>query len=551
MTTIDNRVLGPFATRAGVKRNRPMNHESQSMRQALANPDHAIRDLDRADSSDSLMDFIRLHWATLEPKRKLVTGWSLDAMIEHLQAVERGQIRKLLMNVPPGWMKSMSTNVFFPAWVWGPRNRPDVRFIGASYSQALTLRDNRRCRQLIADPYYQALWGDRFSIMPDQDTKSKFENDKRGWKIATSVGGSVVGERGDIFIIDDPHNIKDGESDAVRERTLQWFTEIVPSRVNDPDKSAFIVIMQRVARDDVSGLILAKELGYEHLCMPMEYEDDHPFPSRTFFDFKDPRSRDGELLWPERYSPNAVEELKKSLRAWGGDYAVAGQLQQRPAPRGGGMFKKSWWRFFRTEANETFGPVAPRPAGCWDGDAVELPSAMDWGVLSVDCAFKDKTTGSRVAQLVITSSGPFIFVRDNVTDFMDFKKTVDTMATFDEKSELSGGLLHKWEDEIDGALVEDKANGSAVINTLYGLIAGVVAINPEGGKQSRASAIVLAVQSGHVLLPDGAPWVDDFVDEFSNFPVGGRNDQVDSLSQAMIYMTENRDELRAMWMTNL
>jgi predicted phage terminase large subunit-like protein len=327
---------------------------------------------------------------------------------------------------------------------------------------------------------------------------------------------------------------------------------VVPTRVNDADDSVLLVIMQRVHQKDVSGLIISKELGYDHLCIPMNFERESEIRSRTYLNFVDPREDEGQLAWPERFSADAVKTLKKTLSATGGDYAVSGQLQQRPTPRGGGKFKKSWWRFFRTEANDTFGDVAPRPAGCWDGPAVPLPSDFDTAFVSSDCGFRDNTNNSRVSHLVLGFDGPYCFVLDNVTEHQDFLQTVECIATVDPVTEnLTGGLLHKWKDIVDGALVEGKANGDAVVNTLSRNIAGIITIDPEGGKQSRANAIVLPVRSGHVLLPDGAPWLDDFVDELANFPVGTHDDQVDALSQGIIYTIENQDELTALWMSKL
>lgn len=304
------------------------------------------RQLDKLDCEESLMDFVKFTWRTVEPARPFVQGWAIEAIVEHLEAVTSGHIRKLLMNVPPGFMKSLTTDVFWPAWEWGPRNMPTMRYVCASYSEALTIRDNMRCRNIMKSPEYQELWGDRFAFNPEQDAKMKFANDKTGFKIATSVGGLGTGERGDRVIIDDPHNVIEGESDAKRENVLFWFTEVMPTRVNDPDKATFIVIMQRVHERDVSGLILEKELGFEHLCIPMRYEVDHPFAvkNRSRIGWRgDPRSKDGDLAFPQRFSKDACFEMEKAMMAWGGTYAVAGQMQQRPEPRGGGMVKTEWY----------------------------------------------------------------------------------------------------------------------------------------------------------------------------------------------------------------
>ena len=298
----------------------------------FGDPDTMLEGLEKADCEGSLLEFIKAFWVELEPERPFTYGRVIEELCAHLEAITAGKIKKLLINVPPGCMKSLLVSVFWPAWEWGPKGRPDLRYICASYSQDLTVRDNRRMRILVGSKRYQKYWGSKVQISADQDAKLKFETTARGWKIATSVGGAVVGERGDRFIIDDPHNIKDVESEKIRENTIQWFTEIVPTRVNDPEKAVFLVIMQRVHERDVSGIILnaANRMGYDCFIMPMEYEEDHPHKSQTSLGFVDWRKDDGELLWPERFNQLVVDELKEQLSSWGGGYAVAGSSSRGP-----------------------------------------------------------------------------------------------------------------------------------------------------------------------------------------------------------------------------
>lgn len=305
----------------------------------------------KANAEDNLTEFAQLVWSTVEPARPFVRGWALDAIMEHLMAVHRGEIRHLLMNVPPGFMKSLATDVFFPAWEWGPKNRADLRYVCASYSHDLTIRDNVRTRMVIDSDVYQQLWGDRFHLIDEQNAKQKFANNRMGWKLATSVHGVGTGERGDRVIIDDPHNVLEAESDAKRNSALQWFTEVMPTRVNDMKTAAFIVIMQRVHEADVAGLILEKELGYTHLCIPMHFDPNHPQidKRRCWTGWTgDPRKMEEELAFPERYDHEEVERMTKVMMSWGGAYAVAGQFEQRPEPRGGGMVKKDWFEIVDT-----------------------------------------------------------------------------------------------------------------------------------------------------------------------------------------------------------
>lgn len=491
---------------------------------AASDPDLVVDELDRLDSEEQLRLFIKLAWHVVEPARDFVPNWHIDCISDCLTAVSRGQILRLLINIPPGGMKSLTTDAFWPAWEWGPDAHPELRYVSASYSDQLTVRDNRRCRSIIQSPWYQRLWSDRFKIVSDQNAKTRFDNDHMGFKIATSVGGLGAGERGDRFVIDDPHNIRDGESTAKRNDALEWFSETVPTRMSDPKKSAIIVIMQRVHESDVSGLILERELGYTHVCLPMEFE-----PTRKCFveviGFEDPRVEEGELLWPEHMSRSVVERDKIAM----GEYAVAGQFQQRPAPRGGGMFKRMWWRFYQTAAGKR------RPMDCdEETPATPLPPGFDWLVLSVDAAFKATKQGSRVGLVLVGGRGPFRYVLDNRTASLTFSQTIEVIEA-----------MVKENPKCSRILIEDKANGPAIIDVLRQKLAGIIPVQPDGGKESRASAMQPSVQSGHWLLPEGVLWVEDFVTEFAMFPSSARNDQVDAVSQAANFMTSGVDVSRA------
>lgn len=472
----------------------------------MRNPEEGHDILDKLDAEESLREYTKLMWSILEPKREFIDGWAIGAIAEALEAVTSGQIRRLLLNVPPGFMKSMSTNVFWPSWEWGPKNRPEMRYVSGSYSEQLTIRDNRRTRNLITSDLYQRLWGDRFHLTADQNAKVRFDNNATGFKIATSVGGLGAGERGDRFIIDDPHNTKDGESDAKRNEAIQWFTEVVPTRINDPELSAIIVIMQRVHEQDVSGLILAKELGYDHLCIPMEFETDHPHKSTVFF-FTDPRTEDGELAWPERFTERHLEkDLKPTLRAWGGSYAEAGQLQQRPAPRGGGMFKKDNWKF----VDQAPAVVRARARG-WD-----FASTKNAGAFTAGCK------GS-IAPPPGCKQGTAIYIEDVTRGQWGVHECEkEFLATTENDGKKVGvdipqdpGQSGKWQKTY-----------------LLGQVNGYDArATPESGsKEDRAKPLEAQQEAGNVYLVRG-PWNDAFIAEAAMFPNGQFKDQIDAASR--------------------
>lgn len=444
----------------------------------------------------------------LEPNRDFVGGWVVDAICDHLEAVSRGEITRLLINVPPGCMKSLTTNVFWPAWEWGPRGCPGNRYVCASYSETLTIRDNRRCRNLINSAAYQEQWGDVFSLTADQNAKVRFDTDKTGWKIATSVGGVGTGERGDRVIVDDPHNVKETESDVKRDSVLQWFTEVLPTRINDPEKSAIVVIMQRVHERDVSGHILRAELGYDHLCLPMEYEPDHPYRSKTRINFHDPREKEEELLWPERFPKNYLEtDLKPVLRSWGGEYGVAGQLQQRPAPRGGGMFRREDFRVVNAPAERA------RKVRGWDLASTSGGGAFTAGVLlSVD--------GSR------------IYIEDVVRGQWSSRKVeekIEATAEYDGHD-----VVISIPQDPGQAGVHQKAAYAALLKGYE------VRFSPEtGSKEQRAVPISAQAEAGNVALVRGE-WNELFLREAETFPRGAYKDQIDALSRAYAQLIKRR-----------
>jgi hypothetical protein len=226
---------------------------SNSFAPLLTRP--CLRDeIDMEMAARSLREFVLQAWAVVEPSTPFVPGWHIDVIIEHLEAVTRGQIRNLLMNVPPRHMKSLLVSVFWPAWEW--IRWPERRWLFSSYAAQLSIRDSVKCRRLIESPWYQARWGHVFSLTSDQNTKGRFDNNRSGYRLSTSVGGAVTGEGGDRIICDDPHNVQEAESDSVRKNALDWFDVVMSTRVNDPKTSSKLVVMQRCHQQDLSGHLL-------------------------------------------------------------------------------------------------------------------------------------------------------------------------------------------------------------------------------------------------------------------------------------------------------
>jgi predicted phage terminase large subunit-like protein len=453
----------------------------------------------------------------VEPATLFVPGWHIDAIVEHLEAVSRSEIRNLLINVPPRHMKSLLVSVFWLAWEW--TRWPERRWLYSSYAASLSIRDSVNCRRLIESPWYQQRWGHVFRLTGDQNAKTRFDNNRSGYRLSTSVGGSVTGEGGDRIVCDDPHKVDEVESDAVRKSTIDWWDVVMSTRVNDPKTSAMVVVMQRCHQQDLSGHLLEKG-NWEHLCLPAEYEGQS---RATSIGFVDPRQNHGDLLWRERFGEKEIEQLKLSL----GSYAAAGQLQQRPSPPEGGLIKRHWFRFFQRRG-DSLPPVQVRmPDGTLRSIApVDAPPAVDEQFQSWDCSFKDLETSDFVVGQIWGRVGADFFLGEQVRGRMNFPATLRAVRD----------LSARWQGAT-AKLIEDKANGSAVIQMLQHELPGIIPVNPQGGKVARAAAISPLIEAGNVYLPhpDWAPWVWEFIEECAAFPNGKQDDQVDTMTQAILY----------------
>lgn len=529
--------------------------DDKVLQAALANPEAALAEIDKVESERKLLDFIKNGWHQLEPGSPFVPGWAVEATCDHLQAVTEGQIKRLLINVPPGCTKSMTTSVFWPAWEWGPRNLPSYRYILAAHEKDLATRDNVRCRDLLQDMWFQKHWGDRVQIKSDDSGKEKYENTATGWRKASSVGSGLTGWRGDRLILDDPHSIKKADSDAFREDVLRWFSETLPTRLNKPSDSAIVVIMQRVHERDVSGLILAEELGYEHLMLPMEFEPERrsyscvkptyikdpqlvkvmwskeekawrPWVEGTLDEDEEPvewkmkfasdaRVEDGELLWPERFTRDSVDELKKALRSWGGSYAEAGQLQQRPSPRGGGMFAKDDWQYVDRAPMD-----AVRRCRGWDLAATKK---------------KEKKTAAYTASVRMSMHDGKIYVEDVERGQLGpsgVEKMIKSNAARDGWS-----VMQDFPQDPGQA---GKVQKVAIGKLLHGYS---FTFSPESGsKENRADPLAAQVEIQNVYLVRGH-WNAAFINEASLFPNGAYKDQIDAATRCYGCLISKRRRL--------
>lgn len=469
----------------------------------------------------TLLGFVEEFWSILEPGRPFVKGWAIEAIALHLEAVTRGDIQYLLINVPPGMMKSLLVSVFWPAWEWATQ-QATLGFLTSSFSLDNVLRDNLKMRRLVESEKFLLLFGDKVA-RGDKWGEKRFENSSSGVRAGRSFE-KMTGGRGDRVIIDDPHDVDGGESDVQRPRAVKTFREAIPDRLNDMSRSAIVVIMQRLHANDVSGTILQLKLPYVHLNLPMEFEPtrkegglDVDNRCRTYRKdgtllFEDPRQHEGELLFPERFPREVVEGLKAAK----GSYAYAGQYQQRPTAREGGLFKRHWFAG-KIISREGLPTTGIRTVRAWDFAGSE----------AVPGANPDWTVGLRM-----------------------FRHGADYYITGIERDRLSPGAvlsLVKSMAETDplGATIRlpiDPAQaGLYQAHSYVTALAGfpVKLERPKGTKVDRALPASIQAEYGHIYLvnsgpPDQGvdPWIEIFLDELCAFPTGSFDDQVDAFADA-------------------
>lgn len=511
----------------------------------LIDRDAQLRELDRADAEESLHFFLKKAWKYIDPA-PFTDGWVIEALAEHLEAVADGEIKRLLINIPPRHSKSSICSVAFPAWIWaqefeGPTSGPGVPIVSGSYAFKLSVRDSVKCRRLIASPWYQQLWGHRFSLLSDSNQKIRFGNTRGGERIVTAVDGGITGEGGNIIIIDDPNNAKEVLSEATIEATNEdWWDGTMSTRLNDPKTGAYIVIQQRLGESDLTGHILSKPSGkdWTHLMLPAEYE-----PSRAFvtsIGWEDPRTEPGELLWEERMGRKEIEGLKADLGSW----RAAGQLQQRPEPAGGGIIKREHWQLWPPEGEPTdnFGRII-KPAAY---------PGMDYILASLDTAFTEKTMNDESA---LTIWGVF----SGETVSRDLKTSMGSTRVSGEVS-ARVMLMYCWHGRkeihdlvlevgklckqyrVDKILIENKASGISVAQELRRLFSTegfAIQLNDPGNvdKLARLYSVQNIFEEGQVYAPE-RQWSEDVIAQCGTFPNAKHDDIVDTVSQALRHLRD-------------
>lgn len=476
--------------------------------QLLPTPDEgeAIREF---VSRTGLHGFLEEFWPTIEPATPFVDNWHLGAICEHCEAVSNRDIRELVINVPPGCTKSITTGVAWPAWHW--TKDPGHKWMFGGQDISVALRDAKRTVNVLESAEYRSAW-------PAVDLGGKvralanFWNTDGGRRMAVSVGGKGIGEHCDTQVCDDPHKPEKALTALDRQKVSFWWSATMGLRQANPEKFARVIIMQRLHDSDLAGEML-KEQGYEHLCLPMYYVPKCQWDlgsSLNVDQSMDPRTKPGQLLWPERFSEDTVKANETKLKT---RTNVEAQFQQNPTPDTGSYLQRSWL------------------GHKWDDSHVKRPHMLTW-VQSWDFGFDGKEGQSRVhgALWWILSrkvEGNLFGLYDETIGHWDYAESKRQFIAAQQRENWSRAKVK---------LIEKKANGHAIISELKDKFF-LHEVNPKDSKEARLVRHQATFEVGQVLMPTKAHLgtVDEFIEELVKFPRGDYDDRVDTTTQFLDY----------------
>jgi predicted phage terminase large subunit-like protein len=458
----------------------------------------------------SLAAFVRECWHIIEPARPLVWNWHIDAMAEHLQALFEGRLgtQNLLINVPPGTMKSTVVSVASPAWRW--IDHGEWRGIFASGNEVVSVRDSIKCRDILDSKWYRQTFHPKWYFAKDQNAKTHYKNSLQGFRRATTSGAKVTGDRADGLFVDDPLDAAYAYSDAERQKIITWWDEAFHNRINDEATGMRCIIMQRLHEEDLAGHVLdlqkkTGEVAWTVLKLPQEFNPEKRCV--TVLGFEDPRKEEGELLFPQRFNSSFIRVEKVRLASVG----YAGQHQQEPAAKEGNVFKRGHIQFI------------------YPNDIKPLRTIASW-----DTAFKDGQENDFSVSLVMQKFDRGILIRSRMRDRFAYPALKEAC-----KTQFAALNQHYM---VEGVVVEDKASGQSLIQELRGdSTLPVIAWPVEGDKVMRAHTVVPTWEAHRIFLPldDSGlpePWCEEFLEILYTFPNGRWKDDIDAMTQGITYL---------------
>jgi predicted phage terminase large subunit-like protein len=466
---------------------------------AIAQPANENDVFDAVLRSD-LVAFVQKVFGTVSPGADFSPNWHIEAICHELSKVMRGETKRLIITVPPRHLKSICTSVALPAWALG--HDPCRRIIGVSYAKDLAVKHANDCRSVLAANWYQHLFP-ATKIDPAKNTETELMTTKRGFRLSTSVGGTLTGRGGNLIIVDDPIKPTDAMSAKTRDRVIEWCSNTLFSRLDDKARDAIVVIMQRLHVGDLVGHLL-QQGGWKHLNLPAIAEINERIeiaPGQYYS-----RSA-GELLDPARESQAVLDDLKSSM----GSATFSAQYQQAPVPADGNMIDWNWFGWYEPNNLREFEEIVIS----WDS-AMKPTELSDYSVGTVWGLWCD-----------------YYYLLDLVRGRFDYptlrRKVVE--------------LYGRWPRPT--ILIEDSGSGTSLMQDLREQGIPTIPIRPKGDKVMRMSAQAAKVESGAVFLPRHANWLEDLRTEVLAFPHGLHDDQVDSISQALNWMSRPRRGITA------
>ena len=435
--------------------------------------------------------FTQRCFQTVVPGQPFLDNWHLEAIAYHLERVRRGEIRRLIITLPPRSLKSIFASVAYPAFLLG--HDPTRRIICVSYAQELSAKHARDCRLVIESPWFARVFP-KTQIDPRKNTEAEFETTRHGYRMATSVGGTLTGRGGDTLLIDDPMKPSEAMSEARRKAVTEWYDATLASRLDQKTQGAIVLIMQRLHVDDLVGNLLRKGEPWVHLNLPAIAVIPQEIP---ISEGKVYRRRVGELLHPEREPQHILDELKVSM----GSLQFSAQYQQAPVPPGGALIQWDWF--------QTYDQLPQRRPGdriiqSWD-TASKTDDRNDFSVCTTWLFRKE------------TKEYYLLHVYRERLEYPDLRRKI---------------IAHAEAHQAKTVLIEDAGSGMHLAQDLKRESkVRPIAIRPEGSKAMRMEAQSALIEAGHVLVPAAASWLGDFQLEMNAFPGGRHDDQVDSVSQ--------------------